>query len=194
MNNGLTGSSSWSVPRAMIIQLLARRRHARPAGPLAFLPLGRASSPRQPASAGRGGICTASGSSTSTWRSVGIAAIGASTMRAKPESDRRSTRATGPPAGRAGRRRRCRWWSGVADLHVGIAGHEAQFQRAAAPAPPKAALRCWVRVFSTGIAASLSVSRVTSAGQRVDRVTWPSTPASLITGAPATTPCGRRGR
>ena len=30
-------------------------------------------------------------------------------------------------------------------------------------APPKAALRCWVRVLITGIAASLSASSVTSA-------------------------------
>jgi hypothetical protein len=41
----------------------------------------------------------------------------------------------------------------------------------------------------TGIAASLSTSRVTSDVSAKARVTWPTTPASLITGAPSTTPC-----
>ena len=56
------------------------------------------------------------------------------------------------------------------------------------PAPPKAALRACVRAFSTGIAASLSVSSVTSALSGIDPRHLAEHAVSVITGAPSTTP------
>ena len=86
-------------------------------------------------------------------------------MRAKPESILRST--LGDLRDLQPRRIDAvdaRGRQHVADLDVGVAGHEAHLEQAdaAACAPPNAALRAWVRLFSTGIAASRSVSSVTS--------------------------------
>jgi hypothetical protein len=56
---------------------------------------------------------------------------------------------------------------------------------------PNATLRAPVRVFSTGIAWSRSITSVTSLISGCTRVTWPSTPASSITGEPASMPWAR---
>ena len=55
--------------------------------------------------------------------------------------------------------------------------------------PPKATARRPLRTIWTGIAWSWSVISVTSETSGWTRVTWPSTPASSITGLPGFTPC-----
>ena len=64
-------------------------------------------------------------------------------------------------------------------------------KRSSSPSPdtdPRATLREPVRTLSTGTAASLSTSSVTSEDSGYSRVNCPITPASVMTGEPATRP------
>ena len=128
---------------------------------------------------------------TARWRRLGPAAAASArrSARAPARGARRRASARGL-AGRCGRSpsRPCGRPSGtvataqagridavdaaggqhVADLHVGVAGHEAHLQQAAVAAARRRTRRCArrVRVLSTGIAASRSVSSVTSDDSR----------------------------
>jgi hypothetical protein len=142
----LTGSSSWSAPRGMIIGVRPSYAGARPA---------RRPAPRR-ARRRRGGSCRPTGSSTSTWRTP-------SRAPPAPAGCGQSRLGAALDAGHAGHRQARRVDAvepagdqRIARLHVGVARQEAQLHRAApaSRAPPKAALRCWVRALSTGIAAS----------------------------------------
>src|SRR5438105_6348448 len=145
---------------------------------------GRASST---CGSGRGGSCRLSGCSTSTWRTPSGEAVGASITLAKPVSTFRSTdvtRATGRPGGYTPSTPE------VCSMSPTCTSALPAMKRSSMPTPalPKAALRSWLRESSTGMAASLSVSSVTSEYSGYTRVTCPSTPASLTTGEASAMP------
>ena len=153
--SGLTGSSSWSAPRGMIIGVpLAAVASARGRAPFgAARRLGRA----RGAASGRGGICRPTGSSTSTWRTPSARRQRREQRCARSRS-RRCGRRVATLRDRQARRVDAVDAGGgehVADLHVGVAGHEAQFEQppsAGGRRTPRCARRC--ALFSTGIAAS----------------------------------------
>ena len=137
-NSGLTGSSSWSVPRGMIIArapLLARLRRA-----CAVAGVGSAPAPAAAASARRAARAPARGAR----------------RRPRPPAPARCGRSRSRPCGRrrdlGDRQARrvdavdARGREQVADLHVGVAGHEAQLQRRRRR-PRRRRPRCarWVR-------------------------------------------------